>query len=65
MASRSALKWQALVFAGSVALALVLAFSGVIDPVIDSRSIFIFISVFFGSVVVGAAGATSAITAAF
>lgn len=57
----TSLRWRLFLVVGSIIIPAVLSFAGLINPVLDIRSLSIFISVFFGSVVVGAAGFGSAV----
>lgn len=57
----TSLRWRLILVVGSIIIPAVLGFTGLINPVIDIRSLSIFVSVFFGSVVVGAAGFGSAV----
>jgi uncharacterized membrane protein YfcA len=57
------LRWQGVLVVGSLAVPCCLWATGVMGSLIDSRSVIIFIVVFLGSVVVGAAGFASAAVA--
>jgi uncharacterized protein len=57
------LRMQGVLIAASLAAPASLWAAGATNPIIDSRSLLIFIAVFFGSVVVGAAGFGSAAVA--
>jgi uncharacterized membrane protein YfcA len=61
MISTISLRWQGVLVAGSLALPLLLWVAGATDTIVDPRSILIFVAVFFGAVVVGAAGFGSAV----
>jgi hypothetical protein len=57
------LRTQGMLIAASLAAPAALWVAGTANPIVDSRSLIIFIAVFFGSVVVGAAGFGSAAVA--
>jgi hypothetical protein len=63
MTSTISLRWQGVLIAGSLAMPCALWAAGATSSIIDSRSVVLFVAVFLGSVVVGAAGFGSAAVA--
>ena len=63
MTSTISLRWQGVLVAGSLVAPCALWAAGATSPIVDFRGVVIFVAVFIGSVVVGAAGFGSAAVA--